>query len=187
MLPPAFCQVVMPRVQLATRLSIQPGVLAPGRDPLGGWGAAGRMGTPSQVGVLLAHLRRGARRPGKLQESQRLPGERKARDECAAGAVPRPGPWLRGRAPTWYFGGFPCRANPGLHPARYHRTCGRQRPLSPGHWLLPTLAGMGTRLGYAGDEGYFLPVETPRPPGTPTPGTPPMPAPGGIGKRSVLV
>lgn len=47
--------------------------------------------------------------------------------ESLPAPAPTPGP-----SPTWYFRGFPCRAKAGLHRARYHGTCGQQRPLSPG-------------------------------------------------------
>lgn len=95
-----------------------------GGDTLRGQGAAGGVDTPSLPAP-------GSTPPGKTPGIPAPTGQEKGRDEHPAGAVPRPGPRLWGRAPTWYFGGFPCCTNPGLHPARHRRTCRQQRPPEP--------------------------------------------------------
>lgn len=107
---------------LGTPLEV--GVLLAGWGPPRSWGADGGVGTPSSPAP-------GSTPPGKAPgipapASKRNSGMR-SRVESLPAPAPAPGP-----SPTWYFRGFPCRAKAGLHRARYHGTCGQQRPLSPG-------------------------------------------------------
>lgn len=138
------------------------------KDPLGGQGAAAGWGP--QLTCTREHT--------TAWEGSRDASTCRMRK---AAVSPQPEPFpnhhqpLLGRAPTWYFGGLPCRADPRLYPSWGHySTCRWQRALRT-HSALPRARRAGT--------GRFLPAETPRPPGTPTPPTPPRPAPGDIGKK----
>ena len=108
-----------------------------------------------EVGVLPvgwgppAHLRQGARRPGKLQESQRLPGERKAGMSARPEPFPTPAPGFGAVHLPGTLGGFPAAPTPGCTPPGTTAPAGSRDPLSPRHQLLPTLAGMGMSLPWA--------------------------------------
>lgn len=145
-----------------------PWVFPRDKDPLGGQGAAAGWGPQLTCTREHATAWEGSRDASTCRMRK-------------AAVSPQPEPFpnhhqpLLGHAPTWYFGGLPCCADPRLYPSWGHySTCRWQRALRT-HSALPRARGAGT--------GRFLPAETPRPPGTPTPPTPPRPAPGNIGKK----
>lgn len=79
-----------------------------------------------------AHLRQGARRPGKLQESQHLPGERKAGMSAQPEPFPTPAPCFGAVHLPGTLGGFPAAPTPGCTPPGTTAPAGSRDPLSPG-------------------------------------------------------